>query len=572
MSMHRAVAVLLGLLLAFLVARAATAADGAPKLVVVIVVDGLPQDQVLKYRDQYGEGGFRMLLDGGAWFGNAHQAHAVTVTATGHATVLSGAYPYRHGIIDNNWIDRETLARVYCVEDGAHTYIGERTDKHDGTSPAHLRASTLGDELRYANGGRSKVLAVSGKDRGAILLAGKTGTAYMYMEDTGRFASSTYYMSAYPAWHERYYAGRPQDRWFSQAWTLLLPESAYTRSLPDRQPWFGKYRGLGAAFPFQLGRGSDRPGEPYYARLMLSPFGDEYTLDFARAAIEGENLGHNPDGVPDLLALSLSTHDHVNHGFGPESRQSHDHMLRLDRALAAFFAYLNKRLRMENVLIALTADHGFSNAPEYSARQGFASGRIDARELLENLNAHLAARFGQGRYALRFSYPTILLDYDLIDKRALDRARVESDAAQYLAENPGVATVYTRSQLEAGSLPAGRIETLVRRAWHRQLSGDLFLVLKPYWTFGAVPADHGSPYPYDTHVPLVLFGERWIRPGKYPQYAEVADLAPTLAFLLETRLPSASEGRVLGEALKADSPAPAAPRSLPPVSPMPPIW
>ena len=225
----RRLAVLI-LLFACLV-QAAIAADSVPKLVVVIVVDGLPQEQVLKYRDQYGAGGFNLLLRRGAWFGNAHHAHAVTLTAPGHAAALTGAYPYQSGIIANEWFDRKTQSAVYCTGDPAHSYIGEETKKLDGTSPANLRVTTLGDELRYRNGGQSKVLAVSGKDRGAILLAGKTGTAYMYMDKSGRFASTTYYMKEHPQWRERYYASRPQDRWLGKSWALALPEQAYARSI-----------------------------------------------------------------------------------------------------------------------------------------------------------------------------------------------------------------------------------------------------------------------------------------------------------------------------------------------------
>src|SRR6267143_4943321 len=382
----RRLAVLI-LLFACLV-QAAIPADNAPKLVVVIVVDGLPQEQVLKYRDQYGAGGFNLFLQRGAWFGNAHHAHAVTLTAPGHAAVLSGAYPYQTGIIANEWIDRITQAAVYCTGDPAHTYIGEETRKLDGTSPANLRVTTLGDELRYSNGGQSRVLAVSGKDRGAILLAGKTGTAYMYMEKSGRFASTTYYMKEHPQWRERYYAARPQDRWFGKSWTLVLPETAYARSIADGQPWFPNYRGMGNRIPMPLG---GKPDAAYYGSIMGTPYGDEVTLDFARAAIEGENLGRNPAGVPDLLGVSLSTHDYVNHSFGPESRESQDHLLHLDRSLAGFFRYLDKRFGLDSVLLALTADHGFVNVPEYGQSHGRPGARSDSRKLMADLNGQLTA-------------------------------------------------------------------------------------------------------------------------------------------------------------------------------------
>ena len=529
----------------------AQAAGSPPKLVVVIVIDGLPQEQVLKYRDQYGPGGFKLLLQRGASFSNAHQAHAVTQTAPGHTAVLTGAYPYQSGIIANEWIDRKTLAPVYCAGDPAHAYIGEETRKLDGTSPANLRVSTLGDELRYSNGDRSKVLAVSGKDRGAIFLAGWTGIAYMYMDRSGRFASSTYYMKEHPRWWERFYARRPQDRWFKRSWTLALPETAYERSIADGQTWFPDYDDMGNRFPFTLGSRSEKPDRSYYRALIGSPYGDELTLEFARAAVEGEGLGRNPAGVPDLLGVSLSTHDYVNHAFGPESRESHDHMLQLDHALAGFFAYLAKRIGTDRVLIALTADHGFLNVPEYSVSRGLPGMRIDPRKMMAELNERLAAQYGPGAYAARFSEPAVYFDSKLIDAKSLDHAAVESAAARMLVDFPGIAAVFTRTQLESGALPRGRVATLVQRSWHRERSGDLYVVQRSHAIFAVgTGTTHGTPYAYDTHVPLMLYGSPWIRPGSYAGYAEVVDLAPTLSFLLGTRPPSASEGRVLTEILR----------------------
>jgi predicted AlkP superfamily pyrophosphatase or phosphodiesterase len=538
--------IIAGILFGLVFAFAACAA--APALVVVIVVDGLPQEQLVKYRDLYGPGGFKRLLDDGAWFGDAHHGHAATLTGPGHASILTGTYAYRHGIIANAWTDRNTLGQVYCVGDPAHTYIGDETKQLDGTSPANLRVSTVGDELKYANGGQSKVIAVSAKDRGAILLAGKRGTAYMYMDASGRFASSTYYMKEHPAWHGRYYAGRPQDKWMGQIWTLLLPEPAYARSMIEGQPWQRAFVGGSRGFPFVLPKGDNPAG--YYGQLTRTPFGDEATLEFTRAAIEGENLGRNPARVPDILAVSLSTHDYVNHGFGPESRVSQDHLLRVDRLLARFFAYLDMRIGPGKVLIALTADHGFMNAPEYSSASGFPGARFNAAKFVSELNEHLAARFGAMNIVVRFSAPTIILDQALLAKNSLNRADVEAAAARFIGEIPGVASVFTRTQLESGPLPKTPLSQQVQRAWHRDLSGDLYVVLNPYVHFGGNVATHGSPYSYDTNVPLMMHGKTWIKPGEYPRAAAVADIAPTLARLLEIRPPSASEGRVLEEILK----------------------
>jgi arylsulfatase A-like enzyme len=283
---------------------------------------------------------------------------------------------------------------------------------------------------------------------------------------------------------------------------------------------------------------------------MRTPFGDEATLDFARAAIEGENLGRNPAGVPDILGISLSTHDYVNHAFGPESRQSQDHLLRVDRALAGFFDYLDSRVGLDNVVITLSADHGFVNAPEYNASIAMPGVRLNSPKLIEELNAHLAARFGPGNHAVRLSYPTIILDQALIAKKALNPSEVESAAARFLGNYPGIAAVFTRTQLETGALPDVPLSRQVLRAWNRELSGDLYLVLVPNAIFGGLVATHGSPWTYDTNVPLVLYGRRWIQPGKQSHAAVVADLAPTLSFLLDIRPPSASEGRVLQEIIR----------------------
>ncbi|WP_323144307.1 alkaline phosphatase family protein [Massilia phyllosphaerae] len=519
----------------------------APKLVVVMVIDGLPAEQLQRYRGQFGQGGLRRLMEQGASFTNAHQAHGVTVTAIGHTAVLSGAYPYRHGIIGNNWIDGSGKL-VYCTEDARYKYIGEETEEHDGTSPAKLRVDTLGDQLRYASGNRSKVVTVSGKDRGAILLAGKTGTAYMYMDKTGDFASSTYYMQQHPAWVERFKAAKPQDRYYAKSWKPLLPDAAYADDAPDPAPSLKSPN----RFPFTFYSESGQPSADYYARLKTSPAVDELTLDFARAAVEGENLGNNAGGVTDLLGISLSGHDYVNHAYGPESRMSHDHLQQIDRRIAEFFSYLDKRIGMDNVLVVLTADHGFANTAEFSQGRHMDAARIDPKPLRAKLEAALAERFRVAGLVKNAYLPEIYLDYDAIERNKLARRDVEDAAARFLLTQPGIADVFTRSQLEQGVAAKSRVGTLMQRAWNRELSGDLMVVTAPYTSFGSGDsgATHGTPYNYDSNVPLLMMGGRWIRPGVQAQYTEVVDIAPTLAQILHLRPPAAAEGRVLTEALR----------------------
>jgi hypothetical protein len=519
-----------------------------PKLVLVMVIDGLPFEQLQRYRSQFApDGGLRRLLEQGTYFTNAHQAHGVTVTAVGHSAVLSGAYPYRHGIIGNNWIDAGGR-QVYCTEDANFKYIGEETGEHDGTSPAKLRVDTLGDQLRYASGNRSKVVAVSGKDRGAILLAGKTGIAYMFMDKTGDFASSTYYMQQHPAWAERFNKARPQDRYYAKSWKPLLAAGAYLDDAADPEPSLKSPN----RFPFIYYSDSGEPAADYYTRLKASPAIDELTLEFATAAIEGEGLGRNPGGATDLLGVSLSGHDYVNHAYGPESRMSHDHLQQLDRLLGAFFKNLDQRIGRDNVLMVLTADHGFANTAEFSQERHLDARRIDPKPLLSGLDKALGEHFGITGLVKTSMPPEVYLDYAAIDRRKLARAEVENYAARWMLGQPSIAEVFTRSQMEQGVAGKSRLALLMQRAWNRELSGDLVLVPSAYSSFGAGDsgATHGTPYAYDTQVPLVLMGKPWIRTGAAAQYAEVVDIAPTLAHLLRLRLPAGAEGRVLSEALK----------------------
>ncbi len=526
-----------------------------PKLVLVVLVDGLPQEQLTRNHDLLGPNGLRRLMDRGAWFSDAHQAHAFTVTAVGHASVFTGAHPYQTGIIGNEWRTRDGK-QVYNTADPAHRYLdGTEAGQGDGVSPRNLQASTLGDELRYATNNASRVFAVAGKDRGAILPAGKTGTAYMYSSKSGRFTSTSYYMPAHPAWWERYYAGNPQHQWFHKRWDPLLDADAYRRSLPDGQPWSTSYRKLGTRMGLVYGLGESAPGPLYYGTLLAGPYGDEATAEFALELARHEGLGRNPTGAPDLLAVSFSSHDYVNHSFGPESIQSQDHLIRLDRTLARFFEAIDAMVGDENVLVVLTADHGFMNVPEYSASRGFDAGRIDPGEVRGAVNAAAEKRFGIAKVATQHMTGGFTLDYAAIDAKGLSREEVESFVARTTLEQPGIGFTFTRTQLERGSLPSHRVATLVQRAWHRQMAVDVVVVPRPFFYFQSrntsspSACSHGTPYTYDTNVPLMIHGARWVKPGRYGQYAESVDIAPTLAHLLNVRPPSASEGKVLTPAL-----------------------
>ena len=534
------------LIAAVLLAGCATtehAASARPRLVVFLVVDGLPQSQVMDYRDQLAPDGFRRFLERGAWFSDARYGHAFTVTGAGHATMLTGAYPHRTGIIGNDWRDRVTGEPEYCTGDTAHTYIGHKTQQLDGTSPKNLKVETVGDVLRRADA-RAKVIGISGKDRGAILPAGKTGIAYMYMASSGHFASTTYYMKEHPAWVTAFNAAKPADRYFKTSWSPLLPEGAYARSLPDGQPWYNP----GGKLPKVLGEGQETPGPMFYSSLLPSPYGDALSLDFARAAIAGEALGQ--DDEPDILSVSLSGHDYINHAYGPESRLSHDHLLQLDRLLEAFFRDLDRVVGKERYIAVLTADHGFMPAPEYSKSLGRDAGRQNVPQTLARLNAGLAAKFGEAKLARAWSANGVLLDGAILAQKGMDRRAVEEEARRLLLAEQGVAAVFTRSELEnPASLPAGtQFLAQVRKTWNRERSADLQVVGKSNWLFESrrtYASTHGSAHAYDYHVPILFYGPRWFGTGRIDVTVEVVDIAPTLARLLQVAAPAASEGSLL---------------------------
>ena len=511
-----------------------------PRLVVLIVVDGVPQAQLAAYRDQYGPDGFNRFLNRGAWFADAHYGHAYTVTAAGHATMLTGAYPNRSGIIDNEWRDRATGERVYCTGDPAHAWIGHATPRLGGTSPRNLHVQSLGDVLRQADA-RSKVIAVSGKDRGAILPAGRDGTAYFYMAQTGRFASTTYYMEEHPAWVEAFNAARPADRFFGAKWELLLPPMAYGRSGPDGQPWMAP----GGTLPKTMGEGQEGPGPLFYAGLQASPFGDALILDFARAAVAGESLGR--DDAPDILSVSLSGHDYVNHAWGMQSRISHDHLLQLDNLMAAFLRDLDRLVGRDNYVAVVTSDHGFMPVPEHAAAQGRDAGRRKAAETLAALEAGLESRFGAGPWVRGWSAHGILLDRARAKDRGVDTGALDEEAKRLLAGDPAVAAAFSRAELESGSPPGVAYLAAARKTWHPAHSADIQVIPRAGWMFSsyATGTTHGSPHAYDTHVPILIHGPKWVRAGRIEERVEVVDIAPTLARILGVAVPSSSEGRAL---------------------------
>lgn len=519
-----------------------------PRLVVLLVVDGLPMRQVEAWRDQFGADGLRRFLDRGRTYAQAYYEHGHTVTGVGHASLLSGAPPRVHGVISNAWTDPQTLASVYCTQDEAHRYLAlppGKTPQGAGTSPKNLLVQTVGDGLRERDP-RAKVIGISGKDRGAILPAGHRGTAYMYLSENGLFSSSSYYMAQHPAWVHAFNARRPADAFWGRTWALLRPAADYAADAPDGSPWM-RAAGYGSGLPATLGDGLEGKGPRYYTDLLTSPFGDQLVLDFARAALLNEGLGL--DAVPDILSISLSAHDYISHSFGPESRMAHDHLLQLDRQLQVFFAELDRRVGKDRYVLLLSADHGFTDTPEWAQQQGRAASRLNPAHLLAELNQALAKQFGPPNLARSLSASGVLLNEALIAERGLDAAAVAKAGAAALRQVDGVAAAFSAAELD-GAPPADAdrpVWNALRLARHPERSPRLMFAVRDGWLLGSrmVGATHGNPYASDQHVPILSWGPRWFGAGRVEQRVSVYDIAPTVAELLALPPPPQSQGRPL---------------------------
>ncbi|MES4793400.1 MAG: hypothetical protein C4321_10875 [Chloroflexota bacterium] len=397
---RRAPLIIALLLLGFLPARAdrpATPSPPAPhppRLVVLIVIDQFRQDFLTRFTPFFGTGGFRRLMEQGANFTSAHYTNSTTYTGPGHACIVTGTYPYKNGILAIYWYNRASKQREAMVYDPDAQLLDGPTEPTDETSPRNLIGTTIGDQLILSNNGHSRVLGLSNKDRAAQIPGGKLGKAYWFSERRGEMTSSTYYGRMLPRWLQEVNARRLPDASFNRPWTRLLPESAYNISRADDYPYESNVEGLGRTFPHPVNGRLAAPGPAFYAAFMLTPWANDYQFAVARAAIEAENLRR--DEYPDFLSISLTAQDLVGHEFGPESQEAQDLVVRTDRQLAEFLAYLTGRFAPEDLLIAFTADHGGMPIPEYLASLGLQAGRIPKMETRAVVERALDAHFGEG--------------------------------------------------------------------------------------------------------------------------------------------------------------------------------
>ncbi len=535
----------------------AIAADASDtRLIVQITVDGLRGDLLRRYDRSFGPDGFRRLTEEGVWYTDAHHLHANTETIVGHATLATGAHPSEHGMVGNSWYNRADGRLGYNIEDPDYALLpvpgfdgeGDQLDptqaaaETTGRSPANLLTSTFGDELIKSNNGQSKVISASGKDRSAVAMAGHAGKAFWMSVATGAYKTSTYYYDAYPDWVTKWNADRPADVAIATEWTLADPLDSYLLAANDDRPYETDLKGFGRTFPHRYGAPDDGL---YYTQVVVSPLGDQLTASFGKAAVLGEDLGK--DDAVDYLSLSFSGVDAINYFFGPSSLENEEVVRRLDRTLADLFAFLDQEVGRDHVLYVLSSDHGMPEMPEFMADHGHDTARNGHTELAEDLNAEITAAFGVEGAIKAFFRPYIYLDHEAISAAGGDRRAIERLIVDSLAARPGIAMA-----MPSAPFPEQRgdyLEGPIRRNFHPARSGDIYVVQSPYSFLldpGAIAVMHGSPWRYDTHVPI-LFAGPGIEAARVSRQVATVDVAVTLSAILGTTMPSGASGTVLSE-------------------------
>lgn len=516
-----------------------------PKLVVGITVDQMRYDYLERFKNDFGQGGFNRLVNEGVSLEQMHYHYVPTYTGPGHASIFTGSSPTYHGIIANDWYDKKADALQYCAKDPNVIGVGTNSDAGK-MSPIHLKTTTIGDELRMHTQMQSKVIGISLKDRGAILPAGRmANAAYWYIggaEDV--WATSSWYgMTSLPQWVQDFNASGYGKKCLTETWNLLFPDSIYNESMADNNPYELPFKGtIKPVFPYNLSELAKWNNQ--YDVMKATPCGNSMSMEFAKAAILGEQLG--VDETTDMLCLSFSATDYVGHQFGPHSRELQDTYLRLDKDIEHLLTFLDNQIGAGNYLIFLSSDHGAANNPAWMIENRMAAGYFVSDRLEEMVEDKLIKKYGQGNWVLNESNLNVFLNRPLIEEKKLSLKTIQQEVALWCLEMEGVSAAYTHSELSY-SIARNTLSEKVQLGFDQARSGDVIYTLQSGWIEnGRQGTTHGSGYDYDTHVPAIFYGNgvgmdyNTIK-GKY----SIADIAPTICHLLGIPNPSGCIGKII---------------------------
>ena len=509
-----------------------------PKLVVGIVVDQMRYEYIYRYWNKYGTGGFKRLVNEGFFCKNANYNYVPTYTAPGHAAIYTGTTPALNGIVANDWYDVTQKKRIYCVADNRVNSVGTE-DEEGKRSPEKLMTTTITDELRLATHMKSKVISVAFKDRSAVLPGGHTANAaYWFDGSTGNFISSTYYMKELPRWAQEFNKRKLAKRYLSEDWKTVFPIDEYTESLRDDYPYETVFAGESKpVFPHRLPDLMKANGGLNLIRL--TPFGNTLLKDFAIETITSENMGKSE--TTDFMAISFSSTDYVGHAFGPNAVETEDTYIRLDKDIAELLDFIHTQVGKNNALVFLTSDHGAMEIPSYLQELRIPAGAVDEQKLGDSLKKYLNKTYG-APLVVDFYNQQVYLDHPTIEAKKLSLKEVQNKVADFMSGFPEIsdaipAVTFTQTQFTEGP------KAMMQRGFNTKRSGDVLVNYIPgHGFYHNTGTSHGSPYSYDTHVPLLFYG--WnIRQGSTTEPVVIPDIAPTVAQLLNISFPSGCTGK-----------------------------
>lgn len=518
-----------------------------PKLVVGIVVDQMRYDYLARFDSKYSNDGFKRIINNGFSLENAHYNYIPTYTAVGHTSIYTGTTPENHGIIANGWYDKYAKKWIYCVDDDNYETVGSA--KGGKKSPYRMQTTTITDQLKLAQNMQNKTISIAIKDRSSVLPGGHTANGVYWFEGgkEGKWITSTFYMKELPKWVNDFNNSGKVDEYIATPWTTLYDINTYTESIADDNPYEGLFKGKEKpVFPYDIPNLKEKNGG--YSLLKEIPAGNSLTTDFAKAAIIGENLGKSEH--TDFLTISFSSTDYVGHKFGVDSKEIEDAYLRLDKDLAELFMFLDKEVGKDNYTLFLTADHAAVQVPSYLQSLKIPAHYSKSGEFKKYINAITVKYFNSDKIVENISNFQIFLNKEEIARLKLDVNTIAQKIADEAINHDKMYKAVTARTMQTTHFTDGILQKL-QKGYNQKFSGDILLIPLPSTisSYSITGTTHGSGYSYDTHVPIIFYGNG-IKKGNSKKVYAITDIAPTIANLLQVEFPNGTTGQIVDEALE----------------------
>ncbi len=512
-----------------------------PKLIIGIVVEQMRYDYLSRFWNQFGENGFKRLVNEGNNCKNANFSHFFTQTGVNYATLVTGTSPSYHGIVADEWYMPLKNKVINCVEDEREKSVGGSFES-GRFSPRNILTTTIGDEIRLSNFMQSKVISISLEGKSSVIAGGHNpNAAYWLDSETGRWISGSYYLNDLPLWVNDFNNKKFADMYMSRSWEPKLPIEQYVQCLTDDNPYEKGINGK-RTFPYPLYElGASKNKDKFnYKLLQTTPFGNSLTTDFAINTIVNEQLGK--DDNTDLLMLGYSATENIGQNFGTSSIEVMDAFLKLDEDIAHLLTFLDSEIGKQNILVIFTSNHGAAANAEYLATTKIPVGYFSQTSSISLLRSYLNAIYGKGEWVKFYNAQQVYLNHDLIEESKQSLSDVQNKTAQFLLQFTGVSNTVSATTLQNSYFSDG-VYSKMQKGYNQKRSGDVIINLDPGWAEkNGSSTSHNSSYSYDTHVPLVWYGWK-IKRGSVFEKVDMTDVAPTISYFLEIASPNASTGQ-----------------------------